>query len=116
MFAAEREGILAWGIAGAMRWFAGGLGTPQAVSEATKTYRTDQDIVQQFLDECCEAGPEFKAGKTCTYAAWQGWLRENDEADYLKKSKNWLTYRLRNLGFNTGGRGNQSYCGFRMSL
>jgi putative DNA primase/helicase len=47
--------LLAWAVAGAMRWYRrGSLGllTPQCVKEATQEARDRIDYVQQWIDEC----------------------------------------------------------------
>ena len=52
---AEKEGILAWLIAGAADWYANGLPVPAAVAAANAEVRSDMDSVGQFLEERCEA-------------------------------------------------------------
>ncbi|MEM1132751.1 MAG: phage/plasmid primase, P4 family [Pseudomonadota bacterium] len=51
---AEKPGILAWIVRGAMDWYENGLQTPRAVAEATAGYRSEMDTVGQFLEERCE--------------------------------------------------------------
>jgi putative DNA primase/helicase len=46
---AERPGILAWLVRGAVEWYAHGLGTPPEVREATAAYRRDEDLLGDFL-------------------------------------------------------------------
>jgi putative DNA primase/helicase len=50
---AEAEGILAWAVRGCLDWQKQGLGEPTTVREATQAYRIDQDIVGQFITDCC---------------------------------------------------------------
>ncbi len=55
----ERSGILNWLVAGYKDFVTlGSLQAPPQVLAATKEYRTEQDIVQLFLDACCECDPE----------------------------------------------------------
>jgi putative DNA primase/helicase len=50
---AELPGVLNWAIAGAQRWFEDGLlGTPNTVQQATAEYRSESDLVYQFLTAC----------------------------------------------------------------
>lgn len=48
--------VLAWIVAGAVAYFAGGLREPDSVSVATAEYEHEQDSVARFVDECCLVG------------------------------------------------------------
>ena len=54
---AEREGVLAWVVAGAIAWASEGLQPPDAVLAASRDYQVEQDRVGSFLSECCEVDP-----------------------------------------------------------
>lgn len=55
----ELPGILAWAVQGCLAYQKEGLNEPRAVAVATDTYRREQDIMGNFIDECCiEATPE----------------------------------------------------------
>jgi P4 family phage/plasmid primase-like protien len=58
---AEYEGILAWAVEGAVRWYAEALGSCPAVERATDAYRSEQDTVANFIAECCELGAGLTA-------------------------------------------------------
>jgi P4 family phage/plasmid primase-like protien len=58
---AERDGILAWIVRGAVAWSDQGLNPPKAVLVATKNYQNEQDVISQFVRDCCEVGQEFKS-------------------------------------------------------
>lgn len=49
----EFAGILNWAIQGCMEWQQGGLGTPAEVTEATNTYRNEQDSISAFIEARC---------------------------------------------------------------
>lgn len=78
--AAEKEGVLAWIIAGAVDWFRDGLNPPDVVLAASKDYQTEQDRVFQFVNEECELGTEFEE-KISTpfggglYPAYSNWCK-----------------------------------------
>jgi P4 family phage/plasmid primase-like protien len=69
---AEYSGILAWMVRGCLDWQKNGLGAPEAVASATRTYRDEQDLMGDFLaDECVidpEAKPPLSVGASCTPA------------------------------------------------
>lgn len=50
---AEAPGILAWAVRGCLDWQREGLGIPDEVRTATQAYRQEEDIVGQFIAECC---------------------------------------------------------------
>ena len=51
--AAEARGILAWLVAGARAWRELGLADPETVLQATAAYRSEQDILADFLGAEC---------------------------------------------------------------
>lgn len=79
--AAEREGVLAWVVRGAMVWAAEGLQPPETVLAASKDYQAEQDRVLQFVSEMCELGLDHSEpltfGMGGLYAAYVGWCKES---------------------------------------
>jgi P4 family phage/plasmid primase-like protien len=49
--------LLAWIVAGAVEYAAGGLAEPERVKAATADYEADQDTVARFVFECCHLAP-----------------------------------------------------------
>ena len=47
---AELPGILAWAVRGCLAWQQQGLAAPDAVTTATSAYRSENDVLGQFLD------------------------------------------------------------------
>ena len=78
---AEREGIFAWIVRGAIEWYRDGLRPPACVLEANEAYRLEQDRVGQFVRECCVLEPDtwspFSGGFVGLYPAYSGWCRES---------------------------------------
>ena len=75
----ERSGILAWLVQGCLEWQAlGGLNPPAKVLEATAEYRRDEDLLADFVDECCiipEQNPEKAwVGATPVYDLFCWWF------------------------------------------
>jgi P4 family phage/plasmid primase-like protien len=60
---AELSGILAWAVAGCLEWQKIGLAEPASVSQATKAYRTEMDILTPWIDSNCVTS----AGKWDTF-------------------------------------------------
>ena len=85
---AEREGILAWLVRGAVNWSIrlrstdgqSGLGSCEAVDRAVQQYRLDNDHTTSFIDECLvlEDGVG-SVGARELYTAYQSWWRDNHD-------------------------------------
>jgi putative DNA primase/helicase len=53
---AELPGILAWAVEGCLAWQQHGLKPPTAVASATDTYRQEEDLFGDFVEQCCVTG------------------------------------------------------------
>lgn len=73
----ELPGILGWAVAGCMEWQVKGLGDPPEVQEATQQYRVEQDLVGNFLGECCVLSPDTRAGATDLFRSFERWCGES---------------------------------------
>lgn len=73
----ESSGILAWLVRGCLNWQRDGLKPPAAVTEATERYRQDEDMLADWIHECClrEPGAKDKAAKL--YASFVAWYHAN---------------------------------------
>ena len=54
--AAEAPGILSWAVEGCQLWLEHGLCPPEKVRAATSRYRAEQDVIGDFLEDCCVIG------------------------------------------------------------
>jgi putative DNA primase/helicase len=113
-FESEMSGILNWAIEGCLLWQSCGLEMVESVKSATAEYKTEQDIVQQFLDEMCEMHPEYSVDKSILYNAFRDWCEDGGEVQAKKKSKNWFTRQMTNRGCEHGGKGKKQLCGLRL--
>jgi len=113
-FEAEKVGILTWMITGCLLWQSNGLQMVGAVENATSEYRTEQDLVQQFLEEKCEMGLEYSIMKDTLYTTWREWCDAAGEKESYKRTKKWLTQQMTKRGYKHGGAGKQSLLGLRL--
>lgn len=74
---AELPGILNWALAGCRDWLQHGLGLPQEVQEATKSYREEMDILGTWLGDCCVEGINHQAAAAELYASYKRWCEGN---------------------------------------
>jgi putative DNA primase/helicase len=75
---AEREGILAWCVKGALEWQKKGLCHPAKVREASKEYFADEDPLGQWLKECTEDGQNFESASRLAYDSFKSFAEENN--------------------------------------
>lgn len=88
---AELPGILRWAVAGAVEWFEHGLGEAPEVTAATAEYRTESDVIGQFLGDEFELHRDAFTPTDEIYAAYSKWC-EQVGLDPLKKPT--LTKRI----------------------
>jgi len=94
----EMPGILAWAVKGGFEWQnKGRLESPEIVIEAVKGYKTEQDQVRRFIDDCCEHGADdFQESAKTLYDSYKAWATQNGEHYF---SANRFGRRLQDLGF-----------------
>jgi putative DNA primase/helicase len=73
----EAPGILAWLVRGCLEWQRIGLDPPTVVREATNEYRREEDLLQDWIDECCIIDPAAVTKAAKLYANFQTWYEEN---------------------------------------
>jgi putative DNA primase/helicase len=97
----EAEGILAWLVAGAKRFYAHGLRKPKAVIAAVQDWREEMDIVKPFIDECCDVHAITKGGAYVSKAEiWDAYVRWADtRPDHKRLDKGGFFEYVLNLGF-----------------
>lgn len=77
----EREGILAWIVEGAARYFDIGLDAPEVVTEATDRYRRESDQLGRFVDECLEFFDGASVAAARLQAAYRSWCAASGERE-----------------------------------
>jgi putative DNA primase/helicase len=93
---AELPGILAWAVQGSVLWQQQGLAPPRAVTEQTKEYRNEMDVLGAFLDECCMVVPQGRVVNGTLYARFKQWADTNEEWVMPQKM---FALRLKERGF-----------------
>jgi len=111
----EAAGILRWMVQGAgLALQRGELEAPEAVRSATEEYRTEEDVLAAFLDDCCLLGPRCQVPGGELYAAYQAWCSENTGGEGL--SQHAFARKLRDRGISVAvrrvqGRNTRIYIG-----
>jgi phage/plasmid-associated DNA primase len=73
----ELEGILAWAVAGCLKWQKEGLGTASAIKTATDSYRQESDILGDFIQDCCIIEPGTTVTKAELKEKYHSWCQDN---------------------------------------
>ena len=109
----ELPGILLWAIAGCLQWQQEGLGEPGAVKAATNTYRCEEDVLAEFLADCCVIAPAGRVGVAELYESYSRWCEANRESPLTKRK---FGRRLDDRGFECGKAtaGKRVRCGIRL--
>jgi putative DNA primase/helicase len=79
LLAAEGPGILAWAIAGCLEWQQNGLAPPAAVTNATKDYLKNEDVLQTWLDERCVKDATAATLSSLLFEDWRLWTEKRNE-------------------------------------
>lgn len=86
----EYPGILAWILRGCLLWQRDGLCPPEEVIAEGKKYQRNEDILADFIDECCHRGPAEKEASSVLYDRFKGWYKENIDRDGDVPSPTWF--------------------------
>lgn len=108
--------ILAWAVEGARRFAENGfhLVIPQCVKDATEEYRRRENWLENFIEECCEAGPNFRVQARVLYAEYKTWAENTRE--YVRSSKDFAA-EMDRLGYSCVlPRGTKHYLGLKLKV
>ncbi|MBI9083307.1 MAG: hypothetical protein JEZ11_06875 [Desulfobacterales bacterium] len=74
---------------------------PTAVKKATEGYRSEMDVISQFVEDCCERGERLTVASHELYKAFTEWCEINGEQPVSKKL---LNLRLKEIGFEAASK------------
>ena len=83
----ELPGILAWMVRGCLKYQADGLRPPPAVIQATADKRRQDDLLADFVDECCVVGEGYSVGAAELYSAFEKWWIKSVSKTPMKQKK-----------------------------
>lgn len=118
----EAPGILRWLVDGCARWQQEKLGFPDRIRESTAEYRTEMDIIGEFMEDRCSTNPKDECPVSELYSAYAAWCEESGERPLTKRgfgakvrdrgfvvnvqharSRNWVGLALRPTSFSFSG-------------
>lgn len=100
----EFPGIFKWCIVGALKWRKDGLSEPSAVKNAVNQYRSDSDILHDFLEDCCNFGNDYSVTKAELRSKYEEWAKENHIDTVTQRT---FKSRLIEKGFEEDREGNK---------
>jgi putative DNA primase/helicase len=108
----ELPGIFAWAVDGCNMWQEDGLDEPEEVKAATRAYREDNDVLNDFINDRLEFSSEFKEDQKDTYLEYVRWCDENG----VKKpfSKQAFNSKMRERGWKHKHSGGNFWLGVRI--
>jgi putative DNA primase/helicase len=81
----EYAGILAWMVRGCRDWQREGLTMPAEVMDATRDYRTGEDVLAQFLAEYCAMGPDYRVRASELCDCFRRWCESANEECWTQR-------------------------------
>lgn len=72
---AEYPGILNWIIEGALLWMKHGLNPPQEIAKEVEDYKSDMDLLQQWMGERCSVSATADYSARAAYVDFANWCR-----------------------------------------
>jgi putative DNA primase/helicase len=94
LIAEEGPGILRWLVEGCLEWQRTGLNEPTKVLDATKDYRSEQDMVGGFIGQCCDSFldrdhllEKKKENTGKLYGRYVDWCKANGEKKVMTKRR-----------------------------
>lgn len=76
---AEFPAILRWAVEGCVVWLREGLGAPPVVLDATAAYFDAEDLIEEWMTECCTTEKAALEGSTKLYQSWKRWCDQRGE-------------------------------------
>jgi putative DNA primase/helicase len=95
-FRAEASGILNWLLQGCLQWQKSGLKQPAEVAEAIRSYRSDMDVLGDFLEDCSVPDPDGEVTNPEMRKAYEEWCQHNGQRPMSARG---LALSLKERGF-----------------
>lgn len=75
----EMTAILNWAVEGYQEWQRIGLAEPQIIKNQRQEYRTEMDVVELFIEECCIRKSGERAKASDLYSVYSSWAKDNNQ-------------------------------------
>lgn len=78
----EMTAILNWAVEGYQEWQRIGLNEPNIIKQQRQEYRTEMDVVELFIEECCTRKKGEREKASDLYSIYSSWAKENNQHLY----------------------------------
>jgi len=102
----EREGILAWMVRGAQSYLKTGVKISPAMKSEVAQYRTESDILGDFLSDVTQPGTEYEVKQADLFIRFREWCEANGFKCPTKRS---FTAQLSDRGYGQRKSGRDRY-------
>lgn len=75
----ELNAILNWAVDGYILWRQMGLAEPQTIEDQRKQYRTEMDVCEAFIEDCCVKDESQSIKAKILYLTYKEWAKENGQ-------------------------------------
>lgn len=75
----EMTAILNWAVEGYQEWQRIGLNEPPIIKQQRQEYRTEMDVVELFIEECCVRKDGEREKASDLYNVYNSWAKENNQ-------------------------------------
>ena len=111
----ELGGILRWAIDGCLAYRREGLNPPPVVLDATDEYFRAQDAFRQWIEDCCDEGPDYWERPQLLFRSWEKYAGDAHEDVGSEKR---FAERLEKTGFlktKSSKYGGRAWVGLRLN-
>ena len=82
----ELEGVLALLVRWALRYQADGLKLPAVMTQARDSYKSEMDLLSEWIGECCVIGQEYSSPMQPLWESWEMFARGRGILNYVPSS------------------------------
>lgn len=75
----EKNEIFTWLVQGCLMWQKEGLKLPRVLQQEKDDYKTEMDLVQRWINECCEVGQGYITRATDLFENFKDYCKINNE-------------------------------------
>ena len=95
----ELPGILRWAVQGCLDWQDQGLNHPKCVTDWTREYREEEDVLGLFIKERLESDSMSSVALAVVYDEYTDWMEQEGSIKFALTRRS-IGKKLRELGFN----------------